>query len=71
MPAQPMLAQPAFDKIDRAIENGNDDAKALASYWVGQGVGMIDAVQSSGFIVQRFKEEFAEAVIGLTRLLDE
>ena len=71
MPLQPMLAQPAFEKIDRAIENGNEQAKELASYWVGQGVGMVDGVQSSGSIVQCFKEEFAEAAINFASLLEE
>ena len=71
MPAQPMLAQPAFKKVDKAVDNGNEKAKALASYWVGQDVGMVDAVESSGKIVQRFKEEFGEAIMGLNALLGE
>ena len=64
------MAQPAFAKIDRAVESGNVEAKDLASYWVGQGVGLIDSVRSSGNVVQGFKEEFGEAVMSLNALLE-
>jgi NAD(P)H-dependent flavin oxidoreductase YrpB (nitropropane dioxygenase family) len=64
------LAQPAFAKIDRAVEKGNVEAKDLASYWVGQGVGLIDSVRSTGHVVQDFKEEFGEAVMNLNSLLE-
>jgi NAD(P)H-dependent flavin oxidoreductase YrpB (nitropropane dioxygenase family) len=70
LPLQGMLAQPAFGKIERAAENGSAEAKELLSYWVGQGVGMIDSIRSSGSIVQDFKEEFGEAVINLNSLLE-
>ena len=61
LPLQGMLAQPAFAKIDLAVEKGNVEAKDLASYWVGQGVGLIDSVRSTGDVVQEFKEQFGEA----------
>jgi NAD(P)H-dependent flavin oxidoreductase YrpB (nitropropane dioxygenase family) len=70
LPLQGVLAQPAFAKIDRAVESGNVEAKDLASYWVGQGVGLIDSVRSSGNVVQGFKEEFGEAVMSLNALLE-
>jgi NAD(P)H-dependent flavin oxidoreductase YrpB (nitropropane dioxygenase family) len=70
LPLQGMLAQPAFAKIDRAVEKGNVEAKDLASYWVGQGVGLIDSVRSTGHVVQDFKEEFGEAVMNLNSLLE-
>ncbi len=70
LPLQGMLAQPAFAKIDRAVEKGNVEAKDLASYWVGQGVGLIDSVRSTGHVVQDFKEEFGEAVMSLNSLLE-
>jgi NAD(P)H-dependent flavin oxidoreductase YrpB (nitropropane dioxygenase family) len=64
------LAQPAFAKIDRAVEKGNVEAKDLASYWVGQGVGLIDSVRSTGHVVQEFKEQFGEAILNLNTLLE-
>jgi NAD(P)H-dependent flavin oxidoreductase YrpB (nitropropane dioxygenase family) len=71
MPIMSVLAQPAFAKIDTSAELGNAQAMDLVSYWVGQGVGMVDSVRSSGNIVQQFKEEFGEAITGLNALLDE
>ena len=70
LPLQGMLAQPAFAKIDRAVEKGNVEAKDLASYWVGQGVGLIDSVRSTGHVVQDFKEQFGEAILNLNTLLE-
>jgi len=70
LPLQAMLAQPAFAKIERAAENGSAEAKELLSYFVGQGVGMIHSIRPSGQIVQDFKEEFGEAVVGLNTLLE-
>lgn len=70
LPLQGMLAQPAFGKIDRAVEMGNVEANDLASYWVGQGVGLIDSVRSTGHVVQEFKEQFGEAILNLNTLLE-
>ena len=65
LPLMIMLSHPAFSAIDKAAENGNPRARELVSYFVGQGVGLVDGVYSAGSIVQRFKEEFAEAVADL------
>ncbi|MGV6807786.1 MAG: nitronate monooxygenase [bacterium] len=71
MPLMSMIAMPAFKQIDKSVENGNQQAVDLVSYWVGQGVGLVDSVRSSGQIVQSFKEEFAESIMGLNALLEE
>lgn len=70
LPLQGMLSQPAFRRIDLAIESGNTEAQALSSYFVGQGVGMIDSVRSTGHVVQEFKEQFGEAILNLNTLLE-
>ncbi|RYX88268.1 MAG: nitronate monooxygenase, partial [Bradyrhizobiaceae bacterium] len=41
------------------------------SYFVGQGVGLIDSVKSAGAVVQEFKQDFAEAVEALNGLAGE
>src|SRR5262249_36540980 len=41
----------------------------LVSYFVGQGVGLIDSVKSAGAVVQEFKEEFIEAVEHMNSLV--
>ena len=45
-------------------------ARDLVSYFVGQGVGLIDSVKSAGAVVQEFKEDFVEAVEHMNALVD-
>lgn len=65
MPLMALISIPSFSRIDRAADGGNEKAKELVSYWVGQGVGLVDSVRSAGAVVQSFKQEFADAVEGL------
>jgi len=71
MPLQSIISRDAFDSIDRAAATGNAKARDLVSYFVGQGVGLIDSVKSAGAVVQEFKEEFAEAVEHMNALVAE
>ena len=52
-------------RIDRAADGGNEQAKALSSYWVGQGVGLVDGIRSATAVVQEFKQDFADAIENL------
>lgn len=70
MPLMGMVSEPAFRRIENAVVNGNESARDLVSYFVGQGVGLIDQVRSAKSVVQDFREEFAEAVLGLTATLE-
>jgi len=69
MPLQSIISRDAFDSIDRAAAAGNAQARDLVSYFVGQGVGLIDSVKSAGAVVQEFKQDFAEAVEHLDSLV--
>src|SRR3954466_7178967 len=71
MPLQSIVRRDAFHAIDRAAAGGNTKARDLVSYFVGQGVGLIDSVKSAGAVVQEFKEEFAEAVEHMNALVAE
>jgi NAD(P)H-dependent flavin oxidoreductase YrpB (nitropropane dioxygenase family) len=71
MPLQSIISRDAFDSIDRAAASGNAQARDLVSYFVGQGVGLIDSVKSAGAVVQEFKQDFAEAVEHLDRLVSD
>lgn len=71
MPLQSIISRDAFHAIDRAAAAGNARARDLVSYFVGQGVGLIDSVKSAGAVVQEFKEEFAEAVEHMNALVAE
>ncbi|MGY8681335.1 nitronate monooxygenase [Bradyrhizobium sp. UFLA05-153] len=71
MPLQSIVSRDAFNSIDRAAAAGNARARDLVSYFVGQGVGLVDSVKSAGAVVQEFKEEFAEAVEHMNALVAE
>jgi len=71
MPLQSIISRDAFNSIDRAATAGNAQARDLVSYFVGQGVGLIDSVRSAGAVVQEFKEDFVDAVEHMNALLAE
>jgi NAD(P)H-dependent flavin oxidoreductase YrpB (nitropropane dioxygenase family) len=71
MPLQSIISRDAFISIDRSAAAGNAKARELVSYFVGQGVGLIDSVKSAGAVVQEFKEDFAEAVERMNALVAE
>jgi NAD(P)H-dependent flavin oxidoreductase YrpB (nitropropane dioxygenase family) len=62
MPLQLYLSDPALRRADAEANRGHPKARELATYYVGQGIGLLDEVKSSRAIVQEFMEEFAEAV---------
>jgi NAD(P)H-dependent flavin oxidoreductase YrpB (nitropropane dioxygenase family) len=65
MPLMGMISQPAFELVDKAALAGNQKARDLVSYFVGQGVGLVESVRSATAVVQAFKQDFADAVTGL------
>jgi len=69
MPLQSLVSEPALSKIDKLSQGGHEGAKELATYWVGQGVGLMNQSMSSGAVVQDFKEEFVEAYERLSNYL--
>ena len=71
MPLQSLISEPALRAADRAAERGEPGARALVTYWVGQGVGLVEGVRSAGQVVQDFKTEFAEALDRLNGLVAE
>ncbi|MEH2482002.1 NAD(P)H-dependent flavin oxidoreductase YrpB (nitropropane dioxygenase family) [Nitrobacteraceae bacterium AZCC 2146] len=71
MPLQSLISRDAFASIDRSAAAGNAQARDLVSYFVGQGVGLIDSVKSTGAVVQEFKEDFAEAIEHMNALVAE
>lgn len=61
MPLQSLVAEPALRKVDKLSEGGHEGAKALATYWVGQGVGLMNEAMGAGQVVQEFKEDWIAA----------
>ncbi|MDP3677273.1 MAG: nitronate monooxygenase [Novosphingobium sp.] len=71
MPLMGMVSEPAFARIERAAAGGNQQARELVSYFVGQGVGLVEDVRPAKAVVQAFREEFADAVGSLIAMLDD
>ena len=69
MPLQPMVAEPALQKVNKLAAGGHDGAKDLATYWVGQGVGLMNQSISASDVVQEFKEDFINAYDRLDNFL--
>jgi len=70
LPLMSILSSPAFASIDRAADAGNPQARELVSYWVGQGVGLVDGVRTAEQVVHEFMRDYADAVERLAGLLD-
>jgi NAD(P)H-dependent flavin oxidoreductase YrpB (nitropropane dioxygenase family) len=70
MPLQGIISEPAMARINHAAEAGNPQARDLVSYFVGQGVGLVDNIPSCGQVVAAFMAEFAEALEDMQRLSD-
>jgi len=71
MPLQSFVSEPALRRVNKLAEGGHAGAKQLATYWVGQGVGLMDQAMSCAQVVQQFREDFLEARERLIGLLDE
>jgi NAD(P)H-dependent flavin oxidoreductase YrpB (nitropropane dioxygenase family) len=62
MPMQSLISEPALRLADKAAAGGNVEARQLVTYFVGQGVGLVDHVTSARSVVQSFIEDYADAV---------
>jgi NAD(P)H-dependent flavin oxidoreductase YrpB (nitropropane dioxygenase family) len=71
MPLQSLISEPALHAADLAAERGNPKARELVTYFVGQGVGLVDSVKSTRTVVKEFMEEFVEAISDLQALTEE
>lgn len=71
MPLQGMISRPALAKVDKLAEAGHKGAQDLATYYVGQAVGLIRHEMRARDVVFEFKRDFAEAVERLAGTLAE
>ena len=61
MPLQSIVTEPAMFRITKLAEGGHAGAKQLASYFVGQGVGLMNSSVSAKTVVYEFMEDFLRA----------
>jgi NAD(P)H-dependent flavin oxidoreductase YrpB (nitropropane dioxygenase family) len=69
MPLQSLVAEPALARVTKLAESGHKGARELATYWVGQGVGLMNDVQSTKQVVYEFMEDFLAATERLRNVM--
>jgi len=67
MPLQGLLSEPAMRRINQSVEAGNAAALPLVSYFVGQGVGLVEEVRS---VMAEFMTDFADALEDMRALTE-
>ncbi|BBY63172.1 nitronate monooxygenase [Mycolicibacterium helvum] len=71
LPLQNMIAEPVLRRIDKLAEGGHPGAQALATYFVGQGVGLMNKVKPAREVVLEFIEDYLAAAERLCRSLED
>jgi NAD(P)H-dependent flavin oxidoreductase YrpB (nitropropane dioxygenase family) len=71
MPLQPLVSEPALSKITKMAEGGHPGARQLATYWVGQGVGLMNEVQSCKTVMYEFMQDFLAATEKMQRIMGD
>jgi len=71
MPLQGLVAKRALARVDKLAESGHEGAKTLATYYVGQAVGLMNAETSARAVVYEFMRDYAEAVERLSATVEE
>lgn len=70
MPLQSLLSEPALRRIDVLAEQGHPGARELATYWVGQGVGLMNKATTVRDVIYEWAQDFAEAAERLAAAID-
>ena len=71
MPIMSLVSEPALARVAKLADGGHEGAKRLTTYWVGQGVGLMDSVQDTRTVVREFIEDFLEATERLAGVMQE
>lgn len=71
MPLQSLVSEPALGRVNKLAESGHEGARQLATYWVGQGVGLMTQSISARQVVYDFMEDFLAANERLQGFVDE
>ena len=70
MPLQTLVSDPLLSKVRKLAEGGHSGAKELDTYYVGQGVGLMNVSKSAREVVYDFKADFLKAFENLTEFLE-
>ncbi|BBY17859.1 NAD(P)H-dependent flavin oxidoreductase [Mycolicibacterium litorale] len=71
LPLQNMLAEPLLRRIDVLAAQGHPGAQQLSTYFVGQGVGLMNKVKPAREVVREFIEDYLSAAERLSNSLPD
>jgi NAD(P)H-dependent flavin oxidoreductase YrpB (nitropropane dioxygenase family) len=71
LPLQSMLSEPVIRRVDMLASQGHEGAQALATYFVGQGVGLMNKVKPAREVVREFIEDYLAATERLSNSLPD
>ena len=71
MPLMSLVSEPALAKVAKLAEGGHTGAKQLATYFVGQGVGLMNSIQDTRTVVREFMEDYLAAVERLSATVED
>ena len=71
MPLQSLVSEPALGKVTKLAEAGHEGARQLATSFVGQGVGLMNSIQTTRQVVYEFMEDFLKASERLAEAVGE
>ena len=71
MPLQSLVSEAPLAKVIKLAEGGHQGARQLATFFVGQGVGLMNSVQTTRAVVYEFMEDFLSATERLNSSLDD
>jgi NAD(P)H-dependent flavin oxidoreductase YrpB (nitropropane dioxygenase family) len=71
LPLQSMLAEPVLRRVDMLAASGHPGAQALATYFVGQGVGLMNKVRPARDVVFEFARDYLAAAERLGNSVDD
>ncbi len=71
MPLMSLVSEPALGRVTKLAEGGHSGAKQLATFFVGQGVGLMNDIQDTRTVVREFMEDYLEATERLASVMEE
>lgn len=71
MPLQSLVSEAPLAKINKLAETGHSGAKQLATFFVGQGVGLMNSMQTTRSVVYEFMEDYLAATERLNNTIDD
>ncbi|MBJ7462983.1 MAG: nitronate monooxygenase [Mycolicibacterium sp.] len=71
LPLQNMLSEPVLRRIDALADQGHEGARLLSTYFVGQGVGLMNKVKPARDVVLEFIEDYLAATERLSNSLPD